>query len=82
MDFLFKQQLSNVKFSGLDSGLDLDADKVKVDNMPTFQRQQEEEALKRALQNRPFDPNHMEFNVVEPVNTGPVDPGEIKFNFN
>jgi len=83
-DLIHKQSHSDVKLSGLDSGLDLDADKVAIVNPKSqFQRQIEAEELKKKLQNQPFDPLNMEFNIQDPMEVGGVsfNPNNMSFDF-
>jgi len=84
MDNIFgRQSTSTVKLSGLDTGLDLDADKVTNTTLAlSAQQRLEAERLKKWLLNRQFDPNFMEFNIDSPSDTGPItfDPSDIKFN--
>lgn len=83
MDSNFKRQsYSDVKLSGLSSGLDLDEDKLKISPLTlSAQQQLEAERMQRYLLNRQFDPTFMEFNIDGPSNTGDItfNPTDMKF---
>lgn len=84
MDFFTdRKSSSNVKLSGMENGLDLEADKVNLNTfVPSIQQRMQEELIKKQMLNRQFDPNYMEVNIAEPCDTGNIsfDPTEMKFD--